>query len=439
MAGSGLLSTYIVTEQAGLSAERRRGPMSGAWLLSAAMVGSGALVYAFHVLAAQTLGADAYGQIAALWGAMFLAVVVLFRPLEQTAARAVAHRRARGEEVATVVYAVAGLYGMIVLIGIAAMAAGWSTITERLFVGNGVMTAAFGIGVAATGLAYVVRGTAAGTDWFGGYGMGLMADAAVRLTIALPLVLVASQDLAAAAVAAAGLGAVLVPLYVGRRLFRSLLAPGTGSRFHLGSALGFAAPASVIAGADQLLVNGAPVLVMIEGGPDAARVAGIVFAATMLVRVPVYLFQGLAASLLPNLTRMHADDEVGKFRSAVARTALVLLGAGGLIVLGAAAVGPESMRLLFGEEFGVGRLELTLLGAGVGCYLAAATISQALLAIDSGARAAWAWFAAAVLFVCLYAALPGDEIARISLAFVVATLTGLAALALLLAGRITAR
>ena len=61
-----------------------------------------------------------------------------------------------------------------------------------------------------------------------------------------------------------------------------------------------------MAGADQLFVNGGPLLVVVAGGPGATRAAGIVFAATMLVRAPVYVFQGLAAALLPNLTHLQA-------------------------------------------------------------------------------------------------------------------------------------
>jgi len=87
----------VVVERAAHTAEGpRRRVVAGAWLLSGAMVVSGALAYAFHVLAARALGPHAYGQIAVLWAAMFLAAVVLFRPVEQTASRAIAERLARG-------------------------------------------------------------------------------------------------------------------------------------------------------------------------------------------------------------------------------------------------------------------------------------------------------------------------------------------------------
>ena len=78
-----------------------------------------------------------------------------------------------------------------------------------------------------------------------------------------------------------------------------------GQPFHVGAAIAFAWPAAVIAIADQVLVNGGPLLVMLGGGENVGKVAGLVFAATMLVRIPVFVFQGLATSLLPNLTRLH--------------------------------------------------------------------------------------------------------------------------------------
>ena len=79
--------------------QRRGAALGGAWLLPAATIVSGVLTYAFHIVAARNLGPAAYGQIAVLWGAMFLIAIVLFRPVEQTTSRAVADRLARGEEV----------------------------------------------------------------------------------------------------------------------------------------------------------------------------------------------------------------------------------------------------------------------------------------------------------------------------------------------------
>jgi O-antigen/teichoic acid export membrane protein len=413
----------------------RRQALAGAGLVSAATLGAGLLIYAFHVLAARKLGPEAYGQIAVLWAALFLTVIVLFRPLEQTTSRETANRLARGEEAGTVVRAVGRLAaGLLLALGLG-LALGWSFVTDRLFLGDDAMTAMLLAGIVFYGGAYVARGLLAGTRWFPGYSLGLIADSVVRLLVAAPLVILASQDLAAAAIAVAGLGGVVVPLVVGHRRLRRALRGSQDSSFRLGSALGFAMPAGVVAGADQVLVNGGPLLVMLGGGAGASKAAGVIFAATMLVRVPVYLFQGLAASLLPNLTRLQAVDGTIRFRRAVHQTVRLLLVGGVVIVAGAALFGPEGMQILYGDDFTAGRLELVLLGAGVAFYLGAATFSQALLALGAAGRAAVAWTSAAALFVALYALVPGEPLFRIAVAFLGATATALLALSISLIRR----
>jgi O-antigen/teichoic acid export membrane protein len=426
-------------ERAVARTDKPRAAGSGAWLLSAAMVGTGVLTYAFHVLAARSLGPHAYGQIAVLWAAVFLGAVVLFRPLEQTTSRAIADRLTRGEEVGSVVRSVALLAAAVLAVVGIGIAVGWAALTDRLFLGDGLMTAMLVAGIAAYGVAYLVRGLLGGSRWFAGYSLALGGDSLVRLAVAAPLVVLASQTVAAIAVVAAGLGGAIVPLLVGRARLAPIFHGRAGSRFHAGAAVAFAAPAGVIAASDQLLVNGGPLLVMLGGASRASSTAGVVFAATMLVRGPVYVFQGVAAALLPNLTHLQADDDVRPFRRAVLQTAAFLLVAGGLIVAFATLVGPQAMRILYGSGFDAGRAQLGFLGAGVGCYLAASTFSQALLALDCGRRAALAWTTAAVVFVGVYASLPGAQLTRIALAFFAAALVDLVLLGAALLRRIERR
>ena len=356
------------------------------------------------MLAARSLGPADYGRIAVLWAAMFLLVVVLFRPLEQTTSRAVADRLARADRARGVLRSVLALYVGIVAALVVLVAVAWVPITDGIFLGDDVLTAALVAGVAGYGVAYVLRGLLSGSGWFEGYGLLLLADSGIRLLAAAPLVAVASSDVAAVSVAVAGIGGAVVPAVVGRNRLRALVAPPDGSRFHVRGALAFAGPATVIAAADQVLVNGGPILVVLGGG--TAETAGVVFAATMLVRVPVYLFQGLAASLLPNLTRLSAHDDA-LFRRGVIRTAAVLFGLGVGAITGAAVIGPAAFGILYGDEFSAERLDLTLLGVGVAFYLVAATVSQALLALAAvrsrpppGARAR-------SCSSCLYFALQG--------------------------------
>lgn len=425
-------SQVAVAEQQAIRTPRMPA-LAGAGLMSGAMLTTGLLAYAFHVLAARALGPTEYGQIAVLWAALFLAAVVVFRPLEQTLARSIADRLARGEDTRTVVRSVLQVF-VAVLLALAVLAVpAWGALTDRLFVGSDAMTALLLGGIAAYGVSYVVRGLLAGASWFRGCALLLVADGVGRMALAAPLILVSSRELAAVAVLGAGLIGAVAPLITGLGRVRRLVEHRAHEQpFQAGTALAFAGPAGVMAAADQVLLNGGPLLVMLGGGAEATKTAGIVFAATMMIRVPGFLFQGVAASLLPNLTRLNAADAAPAVEKVVLRTAGALIAAGLAMLVGAAAIGPEAMSFLYGAGFDVGRAELALLGLGVGCYLASGTYSQGLLALDSGRRAAAAWAAAAFVFVALYVLVPGDELGRISIAFIAASIVNVVLLALAL-------
>jgi O-antigen/teichoic acid export membrane protein len=406
-----------------------RGRAPGAVMLSVGTVASGVLAYAFNAVAARALGPDAYGPIAVLWAAMFLVAVVLFRPVEQTLSRAVAERLAAGQDARPVVRAVGWLALGAVAVAALACAAAWGPITDRLFAGQPMLTAMLIAGIAGYGASYFVRGLVGGQRWYAGYGVLLLADGGVRLALALPLFVLASSSLAAAALAAAAVGGALAPLVVGGRRGRlGSLAGAPGPAFHPVSAARFAGPVTVLAAADQVLLSGGPVLVMLAGGHGAAAAAGVIFAATMLVRAPAYLFQGVAAALLPNLTTMLVRRDEAGFGRAVTRTVLVLVAFATAMALGALAVGPAVMKLLYGAGFAAGRLDLALLAAGAGGYLAAATLSQAALARSQAVGAATIWAASAALFVGLEIGLDGSALHRVAVAFVCATLVNAAAL-----------
>jgi O-antigen/teichoic acid export membrane protein len=408
--------------------ERRAiGAASGASLLTLATVASGAFTYAFLVLAARSLGKEAYGQIGVLWAAMFLVAILVFRPLEQTTSQAIAHRLAGGTEAKSVLRSMS-----LVSLGVAGalaccFAVTWPLLSRELFASSNALTAAFVVGVLAYGVSYVVRGVLGGARWFGGYAIVLLADGGIRLLVAAPLLVVGSKDVAAAAVAAAGIGGAVVPLLAGRRRLRGALAGGSAAPFRARRAASFAGPAAIVAGADQLLVNGAPLLVVAVGTHDRAAV-GLVFAATMLVRAPVYVFQGFAASLLPNLTHLVAVAGRAELRRAVLRTAVVLFAIGIVFIAFASLAGPAAMRAVYGQGFDASPVSLALLAAGVACYLAAGTFSQALLALRHVGAAAVAWSVAALSFVGSFALLPGEALLRASAALAVASLVAAVAL-----------
>jgi O-antigen/teichoic acid export membrane protein len=392
----------------------------GAAVLSVGTLASGLLAYAFNVLAARSLGPADYGPVAVLWAAVFLSAVVLFRPLEQTLSRSIAERKAHGIESGNVVRSVARVAAAITAVTMIVCLVAWTPITDTLFAGHSGLTLALAVSILGYCLSYLVRGVVGGLRWFGGYGVLLLADGGVRLLVAAPLVFIASPGVAATAVALAAVGGAIAPLMARRHRLRDRLQEDGSADFDVYEALRFAGPVTAVAAAEQVLVSGGPLLVMLAGGTGAAAAAGVVFAATMLVRGPVFLFQGISAALLPSLTRLDALGDRAKFRRSVLQVAALVGVFSGLLVAGALAVGPQAMNMLYGDGFEATRFELALLCAGIGAYLLAATLSQAVLARGQARAAGTIWGLAAIAFVGIELLSTGSSLHRVSVAFAAA-------------------
>jgi O-antigen/teichoic acid export membrane protein len=392
----------------------------GAAVLSVGTLASGLLAYAFNVLAARSLGPADYGPVAVLWAAVFLSAVVLFRPLEQTLSRSIAERKAHGIESGNVVRSVARVAAAITAVTMIVCLVAWTPITDTLFAGHSGLTLALAVSILGYCLSYLVRGVVGGLRWFGGYGVLLLADGGVRLLVAAPLVFIASPGVAATAVALAAVGGAIAPLMARRHRLRDRLQEDGSADFDVYEALRFAGPVTAVAAAEQVLVSGGPLLVMLAGGTGAAAAAGVVFAATMLVRGPVFLFQGISAALLPSLTRLDALGDRAKFRRSVLQVAALVGVFSGLLVAGALAVGPQAMNMLYGDGFEATRFELALLCAGIGAYLLAATLSQAVLARGQARAAGTIWGLAALAFVGIELLSTGSSLHRVSVAFAAA-------------------
>jgi p-aminobenzoyl-glutamate transporter AbgT len=76
------------------------------------------------------------------------------------------------------------------------------------------------------------------------------------------------------------------------------------------------------------------------------------------------------------------------------------------------------MNLLFGGEYDYGRGGLVLVALGMGLYLSAATLNQALLAHDRAGRASAVWAVTAAAFVLFLLLVElDDRVLQVELAF----------------------
>jgi O-antigen/teichoic acid export membrane protein len=169
---------------------------------------------------------------------------------------------------------------------------------------------------------------------------------------------------------------------------------------------------------EQTFLNAGPLLIEATEGARGAALAGFTFNVLLIARAPLTLFQAVQTSILPHLTRLRAGGEADPFRRSVNLTLLAIAGFAACVALVMLVAGPLLMDLLFGGDFDYERGGLVLVAIGVGLYLAAATLNQALLAHGRAPLAASCWVTAAAGFV-LFLLLPDfdDPVLQVEVAF----------------------
>lgn len=416
-------------------AARRYGRAAG--LLSVAVGATGFVVYLYFALAAHNLGPDEYGDVTTLWLVVFVAVATLYRPVEQLLSRTIAERHAR-----------AGFRGRPLRVAATIQAALAVTVTvlclalrepieDELLSGSSTLYWILVASIAAYAGTFFARGFFAGHRRFGLYSAVLLSDACTRILFPLAVAVgIASGATAVALGIVAGplVSLALVPFVVaialrGRREIepeaessapRAITGGADGPEFTLTHGGGFAAAVLLIVLSEQLFLSAGPLIVRVSEG---AAAAGFIFNVLMLARAPIYLFQAVATSLLPHLTRLRyrpgmAGDDA--FRLSVRVTVAAVAAFATLVAAVVLIAGPELMQVAFSDEFSYDRAGLLIVTAGMGFYLVAATLTQAALAQGQARRAGLCWIGSAVVFV-IWNLLPVlDEFRRVEVGFAIA-------------------
>jgi O-antigen/teichoic acid export membrane protein len=400
----------------------------GAAILSAGIGATGLITFAFFALASHALPEAEYGRITLLWSAVFLTVSVLYRPVEQLLSRTIADRDARGvrgtRHLRTAATIQAGLALLFVVLALLLR----GPIEDELFDGSGSLYWITIATVLAYAASYFARGYLAGHHLFGLYGGLVLMEATSRCLFALAVAVGIADGQTAVALgvlAAPIVSLAVVPWALGRHV-RAAPEVEREDEFTLAHGSGFAVAVLVIMLSEQTFLNAGPLLVQGSGG---AVLAGVVFNVLLIARAPLQLFQAVQTSILPHLTRLRASGESDPFRRSVNLTLIAIAAFAGCVALVMLAIGPWVMDLLFGGDFDYERGGLVLVALGMGLYLAAATLNQALLAHGRARQAAGVWAVCAAgfaLFLLLVEA--DDRLLQVELAFLGAA----AALSLLL-------
>jgi O-antigen/teichoic acid export membrane protein len=402
----------------------------GAAVLSLGIGTTGLITFAYFSLASYTLPAADYGEITLLWSAVFITVSVLYRPVEQLLSRTIADRDARavrGTEHLRVGATIQLVLGAVFALTALALR---EPIEDDLFGGSSTLYWVLIVTVLAYAASYFARGFLAGHHRFGLYGGLVLMESSSRCLFALLVAIGIAEGqsmVALGMVAAPILSLAVVPVALARRMPpRAAEAENpepTEPQFTLAHGGGFAIAVLAIMLAEQTFLNAGPLLVKATEDTGGAALAGLAFNVLLIARAPLQLFQAVQTSILPHLTRLRAAGEGDPFRRSVNVTLAAIGAFAATVALAMLAAGPLLMDLVFGGDANYERGGLVLVSLGMGLYLAAATLNQALLARARAAQAAGCWVSAAAGFAA-FLLLPGfdDRVLQVETGFLGAAL-----------------
>jgi O-antigen/teichoic acid export membrane protein len=314
-----------------------------------------------------------------------------------------------------------------VLVVVALVAGPW--LVDELFDGEVLLLVGLILLLVGYTLEYLVRGVLAGNSRFGPYGQQLGTEGLSRLLFAAVF--------AAAGVATAGPYGIVLGLapfagvVVALRKRDGLVTPGPPAPWsELTKAFGWLLAGSLFA---QVVVNAGPVLVQLLGTKADDEVTGQFLASLVIARIPVFLFQGVQAALLPRLSGHAGAGQVGNLASETRRLVLAIVALTVVATAGAWLLGPTVVKVAFGSDFALDNRDLALLAAASCIYLLGLTLSQALIALRQQARVAIGW-GVGVVGLAVVTLVGSDLLLRVELGFLAGAVVGSVALAVLLAG-----
>lgn len=411
----------------------RRSPLpEGTIAVGVGLIVSGIGIYAFLAIASRQLGELEYAPLLLLWYSVFLVGPGFFLPVEQEVSRALAARRARGEGGGPLLRHAMRLTAILLAAISAVILLLSKVLLDELYEGQVLLLVGLVLGIVGVGVGFVARGALSAQSRFKAYGTYVGVDGVARLGIGVVLVVVGVETAGWFGLAI-GL-APFVALAVALRGQRGLLEEGPpADGRELSGALVALLIASVLA---FTLLNIGPLAINhfadASEKASASRFGNGVFVA----RVPLFLFQAVQAALLPRLSALAEQGQLGELRNGMSKLLVVTGGIGLLGTVGAFSIGPFAVRTVFGPDFDLDRRTLGLLALSSALYMLATAIGQAVIALSGHKLVAASWGAGVVAFVLSAGFLADELFLRVEIGLVVGAAVATAGMTAALVSRL---
>ena len=366
---------------------------SGTTAIGYGLLINGIATYGFLIIAKRALGDDAYGGLAVLWGLVYILGPGLFQPLEQEIARVTADRASRGLGSAPVLRTASRIGAVELFVVVFAVLIAWPLGLDGLLDDRVDLLVALVLSLVAFAAAELVRGVLSGRQRFAEYGLYFAVEGGARVALALILAILSIEMVGAYALTLAAAFGLAAVAGLGRQ--RPFVRPGPDASIRdLTPALGLLLAASLC---EAFILNVGPVALVVVAGDEIGEDAPGVFLNGLIVaRIPLFFFQAVKASLLPNLAALAGKEDLHAFRDMQLRLSGAVLGVAGLSIAGGALIGPWIIEQIFGDE--LRRIDMALLAASGGGLMVLLSLALGLVALGHVRLAVVGWFVGVAVF-----------------------------------------
>ncbi|HKE49995.1 MAG TPA: hypothetical protein VKE25_00655 [Actinomycetes bacterium] len=377
-------------------------------VLAAGSVVAGVLAYGFFALTTHTLGAEGAAPVSILWSYWSAVAAVLTFTLQHWTIRTLAHDGHEGTVARALPRIAITAAGLAALAGLVAY-----VFRETLFGDSGilfpVLVAAITIGSVFMGL---LRGALAGRHRYGATAASLVGECAVRVALAV-VVVVAGGGSKAFGVALAS-GPIIGLLWV--RSLRFARGPATAPLSEKPLALvSQTAGGSLIS---QIVLTSAPIILAAGGG--APHQVTSLFVALAVWRAPYIVALGVTPKLTGGITRLAVNRRVRQLARLRMLTIAGVLAAAAVAALVGSTIFQPLLHFAFGADVTLPTWALAAIGVGTAIAMGNLVLMLLMLALGRSGEATAAWGLAVVVSAGWLALSDQSPTSRVVVAFVIA-------------------
>jgi len=348
--------------------------------------------------------------LATFWSVTFLVGPGCFSVLEKEVGRQISSGLALEDSDYPVVNKVGELGLLLCLCLLLGTALAGPFLLGKLFDSSWLLFAGLLISMPSMWLQYMAEGVLAGNSRFAAYSAMPAAEGCGRLLIGALLIWSGVRTAGPLGIAIA-LAPAFSTIFVVRTLRSSSHRGPIVNRAHLRKSIGWLLGGIL---GSSVLVNVGPIIVKALADRTQQALAGRFLSGMVLVRVPLFLYNSAAATLLPSLAGHAASQNWHTFRKNLNHLLIGL----GIVALtttvGAATVGPTILTIVFGKSYTLGGPDLAALAGSASALLMATTLSVALMALRKERALCGVWAAGVLIMAATVAVIP-ELLARVEL------------------------